>query len=83
MASSSRRPGTWDHERTENNNNDKLIFIKGIGLESTGTAPGPYPRTIVREYGASGLILVQVTIYRRFLIGRDGHLDLSESYDIS
>ena len=28
-------------------------------------------------------ILVQVTIYRRFLIGRDDHLDQSEAYDIS
>ena len=28
-------------------------------------------------------ILVQVTIYRRILIGRDGHLDQSEAYDIS
>ena len=28
-------------------------------------------------------ILVQVTIYRRLLIGRDGHLDQSEGYDIS
>ena len=28
-------------------------------------------------------ILVQVTIYRRLLIGRDGHLDQSEVYDIS
>ena len=27
--------------------------------------------------------LVQVTIYRRLLIGRDGHLDQSEVYDIS
>ena len=26
-------------------------------------------------------ILVQVTIYRRLLIGRDGHLDQSEAYD--
>ena len=25
-------------------------------------------------------ILVQVTIYRRLLIGRDGHLDQSEAY---
>ena len=30
-----------------------------------------------------GGILVQVTIYRRLLIGRDGHLDQSEAYDIS
>ena len=28
-------------------------------------------------------IFVQVTIYRRILIGRDGHLDQSEPYDIS
>ena len=28
-------------------------------------------------------IVVQVTIYRRLLIGRDGHLDQSEGYDIS
>ena len=28
-------------------------------------------------------ILVQVTIYRRLLIGRDGHLDQSGAYDIS
>ena len=28
-------------------------------------------------------ILVQVTIYRRLLIGRDGHLDQSEAYDVS
>ena len=28
-------------------------------------------------------ILVQVMIYRRILIGRDGHLDQSEAYDIS
>ena len=28
-------------------------------------------------------ILVQVTIYRRFLISRDDHLDQSETYDIS
>ena len=28
-------------------------------------------------------ILEQVTIYRRLLIGRDGHLDQSEAYDIA
>ena len=28
-------------------------------------------------------ILVQVTIYRRLLIGRDGHFDQSDAYDIS
>ena len=30
-----------------------------------------------------GRILVQVTTYRRLRIGRDGHLDQSEAYDIS
>ena len=28
-------------------------------------------------------ILIQVTINRRLLIGRDGHLDQSEAYDLS
>ena len=28
-------------------------------------------------------ILVQVTIYRTLRIGRDGHLDQSEAYDVS
>ena len=41
------------------------------------------------SYGSSVVLsslarfLVQVAIYRRFLIGRDGHLDQSEAYDIS
>ena len=28
-------------------------------------------------------IIVQVTIHRRLLIGRDGHLDQSEAHDVS
>ena len=32
---------------------------------------------------ARARILVQVTINRRLLIGRDGHLDQSEAYDLS
>ena len=40
-----------------------------------------YGRTLVILHRAR--ILVQVTIYRRLLIGRDGHLDQSEAYDIS
>ena len=28
-------------------------------------------------------ILIQVTLYRRLRIGRDGHLDQSEAYDMS
>ena len=31
----------------------------------------------------SSRILVQVTIYRRLRIGRDGHLDQSEAHDLS
>ena len=40
-------------------------------------------RVSARAQGTWGRILVQVTIYRRLLIGRDGHLDQSEAYDIS
>ena len=36
-----------------------------------------------REMLVRARILVQVTIYRRFLIGRDGHLNQSEAYDTS
>ena len=36
-----------------------------------------------RELAPRARILVQVTIYHRLLIGRDGHLDQSEAYDIS
>ena len=39
-----------------------------------------YPLNIVSDRAR---ILVQVTINRRLLIGRDGHLDQSEAYDIS
>ena len=35
------------------------------------------------EMGYWAHILVQVTIYRRLLIGRDGHLDQLEAYDMS
>ena len=45
-------------------------------LEKTDEAASCWLRAWVR-------ILVQVTIYRRFLIGRDGHLDQSEANDIS
>ena len=38
---------------------------------------------IYKKYISGTRILVQVTIYRRLLIGRDGHLDQSEAYDIS
>ena len=38
---------------------------------------GPFVHRIIRAR-----ILVQVTIYRRLLIGRDGHLDQLEAYDI-
>ena len=38
-------------------------------------------RLYTSEPGAR--ILIQVTIYRRLRIGRDGHLDQSEAYDIS
>ena len=37
----------------------------------------------VLAVGPWARILVQVTIYRRLLIGRDGHLDQSKAHDIS
>ena len=45
----------------------------------TTDCAGYCPRCLVSRLR----ILVQVTIYRRLLIGRDGHLDQSEAYDIS
>ena len=48
----------------------------------------PVPQAVGSLWSDTGLvawvrILVQVTIYRRLLIGRDSHLDQSEAYDIS
>ena len=50
----------------------------------------PFFQTIFHSFVAGianvmsrGRILVQVTIYRRLLIGRDDHLHQSEAYDIS
>ena len=44
-------------------------------------------RVCVRQAGVINIfrarILVQVTIYRRLLFGRDGYLDQSEAYDKS
>ena len=37
----------------------------------------------IHDVDVRARILIQVTIYRRLLIGRDGHLDQSEAYDIS
>ena len=41
------------------------------------------PLSLVTGKIARARILVQVAIYRRLQIGRDGHLDQSEAYDIS
>ena len=41
------------------------------------------PTHIIVNLTTRGGILVQVTINRRLLIGRDGHLDQSEAYDLS
>ena len=38
---------------------------------------------ILRDHCTKAPILLQVTIYRRLRIGRDGHLDQSEAYDMS
>ena len=41
-----------------------------------------YQRDMLAQVGDRSRILVQGTIYRMLLIGRDGHLDQSEAYDI-
>ena len=48
-------------------------------------APQPWNQRVASQILQIGRarILVQVTIYRRLRIGRDGHLDQSEAYDIS
>ena len=38
---------------------------------------------IMHRLYTTGPVFVQVTIYRRLRIDRDGHLDQSEAYDIS
>ena len=53
----------------------EIVRMISIWHESEGRLPSVF--TIRAR------ILVQVTIYRRLLIGRDGHLDQSEAYDIS
>ena len=40
-------------------------------------------RHILKYFDPWAHILVQFTIYRKLLIGRDGHPDQSEAYDIS
>ena len=52
-----------------------LGYSSGKHIMSTGVAVENYSKTV--------RILIQVKIYHRFLIGRDDHLDQSETYDIS
>ena len=67
---------------------EKLMYYILLTLR----AQGPYLLTlraqgsyllILRAQGPYLLTLVQVTIYRSLLIGRDDHLDQSEAYDLS
>ena len=53
-----------------------LLNLRRIELQTVTTTS--YSGLLLR-----GPILVHVTIYRRLRIGRDGHLDQSEAYDIS
>ena len=54
----------------------KLFYVFSIDIEQPVFC-------LCFKSGTWARILVQVTIYRRLLIGRDGHLDQSEAYDIS
>ena len=66
---------------------EKLYVHKGILMFQIDTIMlvlrGNYDSLMLAEYKYRRRIRIQVTIYRRILIGRDGHLDQSESYDIS
>ena len=63
-----------------------------LGLHIVGAMPPTSHKKIMRRYmnysqipnlRSWDLNLVQITIYRRPLVGQDGHLDQSEAYDIS
>ena len=52
----------------------QITSLTGLPIQLTNTLP------VIHIWAR---ILVQVTIYRRLLIGRDSHLDQLEAYDIS
>ena len=65
----------------------KWLIIYGLFEQSSDLSNDSIQceRTLTEKSGPLQIrarILVQVTIYRRLLIGRDGHLDQSEAYDI-
>ena len=55
------------------NKNDRSLDQIGVIAQSP----------VLYNYTPVARILVQVTIYHRLRIGRDGHLEQSEVYDIS
>ena len=63
--------------------NEMKVIIPAVefGLHIKGLDLPIYMTLIITILWAR--ILVQVTIYRRLLIGRDGHLHQSKAYDIS
>ena len=62
-----------------------LVPVSGQRFKFAGPAFVERPVCIYRPRHANvpARILVQVTIHRRLLIGRDGRLDQSEAYDVS
>ena len=64
---------------------DQINVGGGFKSKSAGNNKKGLYQEAILAWGSMirGRILVQVTIYRRLLIGRDGHLDQSEAYDIS
>ena len=65
------------------NEENKIPLIKHSPCVNTDEKLGRAITQIYHFLDSRARILVQVTIYRRLLIGRDGHLDQSEAYDIS
>ena len=72
--------------RFEPGKNPQPLLTQYYGVQPRGMShrEGTYKHYLVIEYtGGKKLSLVQVTINRRLQIGRDGHFDQSEAYDLS
>ena len=73
--------------------NEQNLYLSGLRVNTATFIVPPPPSSLGEPDKPHSLhipvqktrtrILVQVTIYRRLQIGRDGHPDQSEAYDIS
>ena len=61
----------------------RLRTSSGINLIVPLSFQGDVPGCVDAPLWCWARIIVQVTIHRRLLVGRDGRLDQSEAYDVS